>query len=254
MTARHRRTTLLATALLLLSAAVRPAVAHAQSGAGDGFLFHAPQAALSLRLGRAWPSANSRVFDFTAQQLTLNRGHFAGFSAAADLDVTLTHRFALQLGAAVSSREAGSEYRDFVDNKDLPIEQRTTFERAPLTLGLKWFAKSPGRSLGRFAWVPSKFAPYVAGGVGMMYYRFHQTGDFVDFSNFDVFHSTMESSGWTNMAYGATGVDYALSTRLGLLTEARYERAHGPMSSDFVGFDRIDLSGVSVTAGLHLRF
>jgi hypothetical protein len=41
---------------------------------------------------------------------------------------------------------------------------------------------------------------------------------------------------------------------MGLVTEARYERARAPMSSDFVGFDRIDLSGFTLSTGLHLRF
>jgi hypothetical protein len=87
-----------------------------------------------------------------------------------------------------------------------------------------------------------------------MYYSFRQQGDFVDFEDFAVFPSTMESSGWTSMGYGALGVNYSLSSRFGLVTEARYERAKAPMSSDFIGFDRIDLSGLTFTTGLHIRY
>ncbi|MBL0172657.1 MAG: hypothetical protein IPP90_18505 [Gemmatimonadaceae bacterium] len=248
------RSSWLAGALLtgVLAAGTRPAMA--QTGAGDGFLFHSPQASLSMRIGVARPSADSKVFSFTSDKLTLDRGDFAGMSAAADLDVAITRRLAFQMGAAFSARESGSEYRDFVDNNDLPIEQRTMFRRAPVTAGLKLYLTSPGRSLGKFAWVPSKFTPYVGGGAGLMYYAFRQSGDFVDFTNFDVFPSTLESSGWTSMAYGSAGINYSLSARMGLVTEARYDRARAPMSADFVGFDRIDLSGLSVTTGLHLRF
>lgn len=226
----------------------------AQSGAGDGFLFHVPRATVSLRLGMAQPSADSKVFAFTSEKLTMSRGDFAGASAAADLDITITRRVAFQMGVAVSARETGSEYRDFIDNNNLPIEQRTAFRRVPLTAGLKLYLTSPGRSLGRFAWVPSKLTPYVTAGGGLMYYSFRQSGDFVDFQNFDVFPLELESSGWTSMAYGSAGVNYALSARLGLVTEARYDRAQAPMGRDFVGFDRIDLSGLSLTTGLHLRF
>ena len=35
--------------------------------------------------------------------------------------------------------------------------------------------------------------------------------------------------------------------------EARYTWARGPMGRDYVGFKRIDLSGLAVTAGLSLR-
>jgi len=246
----------LSRAALLWGGLTTPAVssAFAQSGSGDGYLFRAPRANLSLRFGVARPDARSNVFSQVTSDLKLNRGSFAGVSAAVDLDVPLTQRLALQFGMGLSSRDVTSEYRNFVDNEDLPIEQTTSFRRAPLTAGLKLYLLPPGRSLGRLAWVPRRFAPYVSGGGGVMYHSFRQTGDFVDFNNFDVFASTVETEGWTASAYGAAGVNYSLSTRLGLTTEARYDRARAPMGRDFVGFDHINLSGVSVTTGLHLRF
>jgi hypothetical protein len=87
-----------------------------------------------------------------------------------------------------------------------------------------------------------------------MYYKFTQTGDFVDFQDNDVFPSTLESSDWTPTAYGAVGFNYNLTARAGIVTEARYERAQADMGRDFVGFPRIDLSGWGVTTGLSLRF
>ena len=239
---------------LMVALAVFPAIAPAQSGAGEGYLFHSPKASLVLRVGVAKPSADSRVFSFVSEQLTVNRGDFTGFAVGADLDVALTSRLAVQMGTSLTTRTVGSTYRDFVDNDDAEIEQSTSFRRAPVTGGLKLYLTSPGRSLGRFAWVPSKFAPYVAAGGGVMYYAFRQSGDFVDFEDFAVFGSTLESSGWTSMVYGAAGLNYSLSARMGLITEARYDRARAPMSRDFDGFDRIDLSGLSLSTGLHLRF
>lgn len=231
-----------------------PARAEAQSGGGDGFLFRAPRGSVSLRLGVARPSGNSNVFDFTSQQLTVDNGDFTGVSGAVDMDFTVTRRTAVQLGVSITDRDASSEYRDYVDNNDLPIEQRTSFRRVPVTGGLKVYLTPPGRSLGRFAWVPSKLAAYVSGGGGLVYYSFKQSGDFVDFQDLAVFPTSLESSGWTGTAYGATGANFSLSTRVGLVTEARYDWARATMSSDFQGFDRIDLSGLSLTTGLHFRF
>ena len=152
---KRARLTWMTAALALSVVAVGSRPLAAQAGSGDGFLFRAPQGGFSLRLGVARPSAQSRVFEFTSDQLTVNRGDFIGMSGAMDWDVTITRRLAFQIGAAFSAREAGSEYRDFVDNNDLPIEQRTRFRRVPLTTVLKLYLSSPGRSLGRFAWVPS---------------------------------------------------------------------------------------------------
>lgn len=248
---RRARVSAIVAALALFAV---PLVASAQTGAGDGYLFHTPKASLALRIGVAKPSADSRVFSFASEQLTLNRNSFTGVTLGADLDVAITRRLALQMGTALSTRAVGSNYRDFVDNNDEEILQNTTFRRAPVTAGLKLYLLSPGRSLGRFAWVPSKFAPYVSAGGGVMYYAFRQSGDFVDFQDLEVFSSTLESNGWTSMAYGAAGLNYALSARMGLITEARYDRARAAMDTDFQGFDRIDLSGFSLTTGLHLRF
>ena len=170
------------------------------------------------------------------------------------MDFTVTPRTAVQMGVSVTNRDAKSEYRDYVDNDNLPIEQRTEFLRVPVTAGLKWYLTPPGRSLSRYAWVPSKLSAYVSGGGGAVYYSFKQSGDFVDFQDLAVFPSSLESSGWTGTAYGATGANFALSTRVGLVTEMRYDWARANMSADFQGFDRIDLSGLSLTTGLHFRF
>ena len=52
-----------------------------------------------------------------------------------------------------------SEFRHWLDNNDLPIQQTTEFQRVPLTASLKMYLGPPGRSIGRFAWIPKRFAP-----------------------------------------------------------------------------------------------
>jgi hypothetical protein len=91
-------------------------------------------------------------------------------------------------------------------------------------------------------------------GGGAMWYRFRQEGDFIDFTNNNVFHDTFESSGFTPMAHLLAGMDYSLSPRWGLTAEGRYEFANAALSQDFSGFHRIDLSGFSLTAGFAVRF
>lgn len=226
----------------------------AQRLAGDGFLFGAPGASLTLRLGYAQPLAGSEVFAFSNENLTLGRSDYAGGALSGDFAWFVAERVALQISAGYSRRTVGSEFRDWVDTDDLPIEQTTEFSRVPVMVGLRYYLVPPGRTLGRLAWVPARFAPYVSAGVGRVRYRFHQFGDFVDYQTLDVFDTDLESSGWTTAGYGAAGLDYAMSARVGLVSEARYDRAYARMSSDFEGFDRIDLSGLSATIGLSFRF
>ncbi len=221
---------------------------------GDGFLFGRPHVTLTLRGGFASPTASSDVFAFAAKQLTVGKGDFGSASFGADFGVRLRERLNLQFSASSMGRNVDSEFRDWVDNNDKPIEQRTTFRRTPVTVGLKYYLSAPGRSVSRLAWVPSRFAPYVSAGGGQMWYRFKQAGDFVDFQTLDVFKSDLTSSSWTGVAYGSGGIDYTVSPHLALTTEARYDYSRATMNKAFEGFNRIDLSGLSANVGLTVRY
>lgn len=231
-----------------------PLAVDAQPLSGRGFMFGAPSGTLTLRAGYAQPNAGSDVYSFSHQHLTLGRGDFAGGSFSADLGFFVAERLAVQASAGFSTRSAPSHFRDWVDDDGLEIEQTTSLRRFPLMIGLRYYLMPPGRSLGQLAWVPARLTPYVAAGVGGMWYMFRQSGDFVDYQTLDVFPSTLESTSWAGAGYGAAGVEYAMSPRVGLVGEARYDRAHATMGADFSKFDRIDLSGLSATFGLMFRF
>jgi opacity protein-like surface antigen len=245
-----RLTTSALVALVTALAVAPPAQAQV---AGNGFLFHKPNARVAIRGGYALASAGSDLFEFTTQQLTLDKRDFSGLSFGASIGIPATDRLDVTFDAGYSRSSKGSEFRDFVDNDDLPIEQRTTFERVPLTLNLKYYLSPPGTTIGTAAWIPSKITPWVGVGGGLMKYRFHQEGDWVDFNTNNVFPSTFESAEWTPVVQGMAGADFSLTPLIALTTEARYLRAKGTLERDFGGFDKIDLSGVSASVGLSFR-
>ena len=224
----------------------------AQSG-GEGYLFHSPVVTLTVRGGYARASAGSDVFDDVTSNLTLDRGDFSSITGAGDIAVHLRSRVDLVFSAAFSRSHRASEFRNFIDNDDLPIEQTTTFERAPLTANVRLNLAAPGRSIGRLAWIPSRVVPYVGAGLGAMHYRFKQEGDFVNFATSAVFPSVLDTDGWALVAQGMAGVDYNISTQFGLSLDARYLHARGELGPSFQGYDRIDLSGMTATVGLSFR-
>ncbi len=238
---------------ILLCVALSPVHAYAQRS-GDGFLFKPPPGSLTLRGGLAVADAASDIFSFSTRELTLGRGDFHGPALGLDLAIRLISRVDLVLGAAYAGARATSEFRDWVDQDDLPIEQTTSFRRVPLTASIKAYLTPRGRSIGRFAWIPARWAPYVGAGGGTVWYRFSQRGDFVDFNTLDIFHDRITSSGWTSTAHALAGIDFSLSPRWALTTEGRYSRASADMSDSFQGFERIDLSGFSTTVGIQIRF
>ncbi|MDP1892017.1 MAG: hypothetical protein Q8K55_14080 [Gemmatimonadaceae bacterium] len=217
-------------------------------------MFGAPKASVTVRGGFARPSESSDLYSFVRDELTVARGDFAGSSWSVDAAFFVRPQLAVQFGAGLSGRTTPSVYRDWVDTDDREIEQSSSLRRMPLSAGLRYYLTPPGRSISRLSWVPARVTPYVAAGSGITWYQFKQTGDFLDYQTLDVFGTELISEGWSPSAFGAVGADYALGARVGLVGEARYDWASARLSSDFSGFNRIDLSGFAVTVGLAYRF
>lgn len=238
-------------------AALALCVAHeagAQRNTGDGFLFREPQGSFSIRAGYSGASASSDLFAFTTDQLTLNKSSFSGATVGAEMAFRIAPQFDLSVSADYAGVSPRSEFRRLVDQNNQPIEQTTDFRRVPLMAGLRAYLTPRGRSIGRFVWIPSKFTPWVEAGGGFTWFQFRQYGDFVDYQTNDVFTATSEASGWSPTVNGAVGADVSLNARFALTGAARYTYAKGALSSDFTGFNRLDLSGVFTTLGLTVRF
>ncbi len=222
---------------------------------GDGFLFFPPSGSWTLRGGYAMPNAGSDIFSFTRNNFTINRGDFSTFDVGGDLAFTLSPRFDLVFDISYSGMSKGSEYRNFVDNNQQPIQQTTSFQRTPITVNARYYLTERGRQIGHYAWVPNRIVPYVGAGVGVMYYDFEQKGDFIAAdSTMSVYSDAFRSRGWTPTAQVLAGAEWELGPRWSLRTEARYLAGSAALSSDFVGFHRIDLSGMTSSVGFFLRF
>jgi hypothetical protein len=233
--------------------AALPATVLAQD-AGNGFLFGSPSGSATFRGGWSAPRAGGDLFAFTTNQLTLNRGDFSSPSLGMDLSFHIFRRTELMFSGDYSGMSKKSEFRKYVDNNNQPIQQTTSLRRIPLTVSVKQYLTSTGRSIGKFAWIPSRAAVYVGAGGGAQYYRFNQEGDFIDFDTFNVFPDHFKSEGWAPTAHVLAGFDYTLSPRWAVTTEARYMWSHADLSNDFSGFRPLDLSGFATNVGLTVRF
>jgi opacity protein-like surface antigen len=238
----------------LLAAAIVAAPARAQTGSGDGYLFGAPRAQLTLRAGFAQPGASSDLFEESFTDFSLSKRSLASPDVGAELGIRLAPRLDLTLGAEFAGRSSKSDYRKFEDNNKKPIEQTTTFHRVPLTAGLKAYLLPRGRSIGTLAWIPSTISPWVGAAAGATWYRFLQEGDFINPTTMAVYSDKLESKGWGMAWQGMAGVDVSVSTRTAVTLDARYTKSHAPLDgSYFSGYGDLDLSGASVALGLTFR-
>jgi hypothetical protein len=218
------------------------------------FLFGAPLGTVSFVGGFADPRASSEVFSYTRELLTLNPGDFSSVTFGMEYARSISDRIDLFGGLAYSGSSERSEFRDWVHEDDTPIEQDTRFSRLPLTAGARVYLLPRGRSIGNYAWLPNPAVPFVSAGLGVMWYSFTQSGEFVDVADSEIFVATLRSSGWAPLMHAGAGLDFAVTPNLLLSSEARYHLASAGMQEDFTGFDKIDLSGLNITFGLKVRF
>lgn len=231
-----------------------PAVVRAEDSDGGGYLFGDPVGRFNLRGGYAHASANSDVFKQTTDLLSINRGDFSGPVVGGELAFRLAPQVDLSFVADYAGVSRNSHYRNLVDNANREIQQATTFQRVPLTANVRAYLSPRGRAIGQLAWIPARVVPWLGAGGGAMWYRFHQEGDFVDFMTNKVIPLKLESSGLTPAAQGMGGVDITITPRMALTGDARYTWAKARLGRDFdPSFDKLDLSGVSLTLGLTFR-
>ncbi len=239
--------------LMALAAAPLPLLAQDRTHAGNGYYFSRPAVSLTVRGGYDRALGGSDIYDFTTTNLTLNKGDFAAFGYQLDFGIRLSDRSELVLSGGAAQRSADSEFRKYVDNKDLPIQQTTTLRRVPLSVGVKYALANPETRISRFAWIPARIVPWIGAGGGAMNYSFSQNGDFVDFQTLNVISQNYRSAGWAPMGYANVGLDLKLATRLSLTGDVRYTYSKATLSGPFQGFDKIDLSGTAATMGFTVR-
>jgi opacity protein-like surface antigen len=254
---RETRRRMAGTAVLL--AVSLAGTAGGQTGAGDGYLFGQPATQLTIRAGYSRPGASSDLFTESFDTFSLQKGNLGAPDVGAELGIRLASQLDLTLGAEYTGRTAPSEYRKFAESGQ-PIRQTTTFQRVPLTAGLKAYLTPRGRSIGTLAWIPSHVVPWVGAAAGMSWYRFVQAGDFVGPPSsatppvYPIYSDELKSSGWGFAMQGTAGVDVNLSTRMAVTADARYTRSQATLDRNyFAGYNDLDLSGVSVALGLTFR-
>lgn len=249
--------------LAVLSVLAVPAVAlaegdppapAAQSSRPD-FLFETPKGSFSIRFATNVLNANSDWFGFVQEQLTLDHGDFVSMGIAGDLSFNVTPRFDAVITAEYTGRDVRSEYRDWVDNNRLPIEQNTRINQLSFTAGVRYALIPRGRQVSTLAYVPTRLVPYVGGGAGVLKYDLLQYGDFIDISDFSVFSDQLPSEGWAPTGYINGGVDWLLIKKLAVSADVKYQFAATELDeSAWTGFEPLGLNGVRISTGVRILF
>lgn len=229
------------------------------------FLFGTPRFTITVLGGVFLPRAEGQFYDFTFDELTLDRDSFVGAALGAEVGVRLSDHLDVALTLAGNRSQEESSDREWVEvtpgGEEEPIRQTTRLQAGPtLTGGLKVYPLGRGETLSRFVWVPSRVAPYLSAGVGASWYVLEQWGDFAvpvpeEEGVRRVVTEQYSSNGGGVATFAGVGAEITLRPRLALTLDGRYLWREAELRGDFTDdWEPIDLSGLSLSAGLSYRF
>jgi hypothetical protein len=247
------------TPLLLALIVLAPAVPVAAQDrpiprSAPDFLFERPHASVTLRGSWLFTRGDSDWYTFLTDLLTIDTKDFNAPGFGLDLNVPVTSRLEVQASFDFSRSSALSEYRDFVDNNRLPIQQTTSLRELNFGGNIRYLLMDRGLQVSRLVWVPRRIVPFVGAGAGAFNYKLQQVGDFIDFQDSSVFGDTFVSNGWGPSAQVFGGVDVRVFKRVYVTVDGRYLWAADDLGRDFLGFDPIDLAGFRLSGGVNFNF
>lgn len=218
------------------------------------FLFQKPQASVTVRGSWLFTRGNSDWYDFVTNLLTVDTKDFNAPGFGLDVNVPVTSRIEAQASFDFSRSSTLSEYRDFVDNNRLPIQQTTTLREMNIGGNIRYLLMDRGQQVSRLVWVPRRIVPFVGAGAGVFNYKLQQTGDFIDFQDSSVFGDSFLSDSWTPSAQVFGGVDVRVFKRVYVTVDGRYLWAADDLGRDWIDFEPIDLAGFRLSGGVNFQF
>jgi hypothetical protein len=206
---------------------------------------------LDVRLGAFFPRADSNLFHDDQELYLVQKSDWVGFAGGVEYNHVMAKNLELGIHVDGYGKTIETSYRDFVRPDDSEIYQSLRLNIVPFGITVRIV---PTRKR-------TKVAPYVGGGVDLFYWKYEEWGDFIDFWDPDlpVYADSFLSDGVTFGFHAVGGVRFYLNRDFALVAEGRYQWAEADMGDDFAAnepglVNRIDLSGASVTFGLHVRF
>ena len=249
------RTGLMVVALCAIAAPAAAQIIHSVSFGAGLFM---PKAEDQRATGDVWvANLNQPIIPNAPEPVTgslaFNIKDFKSFPIFGEWHIGLNDHIEIGVGAAFMNKSVDSIYRDLVNSHgtettadDTEIAQTLRLQTIPISAVVRVLSGRPGT-----------FQAYGGGGVVMSYFKYTETGDFVDTSTLVVFNTQFKAS---SFAFGPVilggarvpigGDIYALNF------EARYQWLVGKTGGIDEGFlgEKLDLGGWFLTGSFLIRF
>lgn len=177
--------------------------------------------------------------------LEFDLADFNGMSAGGDFAISLGSFIEVGAGLNYYQRTVPTVYARFVDDDGTEIESDMKLRNIPLALTAKVFPLT--RDGG--------FQPYVGGGVQFNRWQYTEVGEFLDFSNGEIFRDSFTDNGMEIGPVFLAGIRFPVGTNLLMGGEYRYSTAKADVDPDLGFFgDTVDLGGNTFLFTLAFKF
>ena len=205
------------------------------------------QQVLTAQFGGFLPKGESSrvegdVLVVNRQYLLFDFGEFNGFLVGGDWSFALGEYLEAGAGFGYYQATVPAVYEEWINEDGSEIQQDLKLRIMPLTAVVKILPLGAKRA----------FQPYVGGGLGVYFWRYSETGEFLATDD-SIFRDSFVQSGTSVGPVAVFGVRGRVSESALIGMEGRYQWATGDLSDDFLG-TKIDLGGFSILATFGYRF
>jgi len=168
---------------------------------------------------------------------------FNGTTFGAEWLTGLGNNFEAGLGAGYYARTVPTVYLDFVNDNGTEIEQDIKLRVVPFTATVRFLPMGHHNGI----------EPYIGGGVGVLAWRYSETGQFLA-TDSSIFRDSFVTKGSAAGPLILGGIRVPVGS-MGIGFEVRHQSAEGkiPSDQDFAG-TTIDLGGFTYNFTVHIRF
>jgi hypothetical protein len=178
--------------------------------------------------------------------LAFDVDEFSGATVGGEWLVPLGEYFEGGAGIGFSRRTVSSVYADLTDSDGTEIDQDLRLRIVPVSFTIRVLPLGQG----------SVVQPYFGAGLGLFGWRYSESGEFVDFTDFTIFREQFADSGTATGPIALGGIRFGgQSVSAGF--EVRYQSADAELDSIFAtstATPRIDLGGWTYQATVGWRF
>ncbi len=200
---------------------------------------------MSLLVGQFRPSGQSDIWQVNEENLGVGPKDFYGSTWYFEWE-HVSYKSGFFLGVGAYNKTVHAEYLDWVDEYGNPIPQSIQLKQTPLYVGWRFYPITPRRHPGVF--------PYISFGIAYIGWSFRQYGEFIDFTDMSIFEGDFQIEKESFGFFVNAGLLMKLDRRFGIRVAAFYHKAQGDLEPAFVGFEPIDLSGLTLLVGLSVLY